>query len=250
MERVLVLSKDPFGEKNLQELFQRLNMEVYCSSSLLSRDQSCADIISYFSLIVISETISTIELQHYLPRLKKYNVPIFRRGNPSKIRNSELAWIENEVDGWIDEDAPISDMIENVAEHIFSYLVDSETSEVGVTDSAVTIPSKEIYAMFMRSLSKNEKELLINLYNAKGRVVPRETLCQLIWESPSTPSNLSQLSSLIVKLKAKISSIGFDDNELQTLWGKGYRIEEELYAFLKKHGFPSMQKELIQNMTF
>lgn len=119
MKRVLILSKDPFGEKKLQELFQRLSMEVYCSLSLLSRDQFCADIIRYFSLIIISETISTVELQHYLPRLKEYDIPIFRRGDPIKVRQSELAWIENEVDGWIEEDAPISDMVEIVAEHIF-----------------------------------------------------------------------------------------------------------------------------------
>lgn len=63
MTKVLLLSKNHTVEPRLQSILNRVNAEFYCSSSLFYQAKEHLTIIQYFSLIIICDTISNVELE-------------------------------------------------------------------------------------------------------------------------------------------------------------------------------------------
>jgi DNA-binding response OmpR family regulator len=72
-------------------------------------------------------------------------------------------------------------------------------------------------------LSNQERQVFEILYNAKGKVISREDICNKIW-AQVTNSNLAQTSTIVRRIKVKLEDSGFVNCDLQTIWGKGYRI--------------------------
>lgn len=232
MESVLILSKNPYCEQKLQELLQRSNYEVYCSSSMLAQLETI--FVKHFSIIIVSETVSTREFVDILPQLLAYNIPIIRRGSSEVIQDTEYSWIENKIAIWMD----INYTDANIIDGLGLCTIGNRVEEIDLEDENVsrklTLTS---YIDFLRVLTTKERILLFNLMEADGDTVSRKYLCHKLWSESSSKSNLSQLSALIYRLKAKISKVGIYDTELRTVWGKGYQMGKTLCNFLKLNGF-------------
>lgn len=238
MTRILILSKNSLAEQDLQCSLQRMNEEVYCSSSLLPQADSCLDLIKYFSVVIISDTIATIELEAFLPNILETGAKILRRGDSELIKNGEYAWMLDEIDGWIDDKMTISEITEIIVR------MRSKNNEVLCSDKQVSLDQQDYrgipnidFKQFISYLSKNERRVLFHIYDAKGFTISREELCQAIWEMPSTNSTLSQLSAITYRIKKKITDMGFGIDELQTVWGQGYRMGNAMHSFLSQNNF-------------
>lgn len=234
MKRILILSKNPLAEQDLQCSLQRMNEEVYCSSSLLSQAGSCLDLLHHFSVVILSDTITTLELEVYLPILLKTNASIFRKGDREFLKHGEYAWMLDKIDFWIEEQTTITEIAETLAKITVVNNRDlTNKSQNQLKSLSHHLPTLD-FNRFISCLSKNETKVLFHIYEAKGCTISREELCQAIWEMPPTNSNLSQLSSIIYRIKIKIKEMGFDGDELQTVWGQGYRMENVLRSFLSQ----------------
>ena len=85
--------------------------------------------------------------------------------------------------------------------------------------------------LLLKSFSKTERkvfEKLLEAYPQSG-VLSRKELCEHLWQDGDTPSNMSQLSCLINKLKRKFELHGIAGETITTLWGRGYKLSSEFY---------------------
>lgn len=70
MAKILIITKNPLAEQELQLALQKINDEVFCTSSLLEQIDFYPEVAGYFSIAILSETISSLELSKYLVSLK------------------------------------------------------------------------------------------------------------------------------------------------------------------------------------
>lgn len=229
MTKVLLLSKNHIIESRLQNILQRVNAEVFCSSSLLYGASEHVEVIQYFSLIMVCDTISNVELAQFIRSLKASGIPILRRGNRSQIEETEFEWLNEFIDYWVefeDSDSEIIDKIARAQAH---------------TESAQSIRidpfSHHNYSNFLNRLSKKEKQLLFFLYEANGKTVSREELCQKMWRSESTHAGLSNLSAIAKRLKVKMLDAGLNTDCMGSSWGQGYYLQVPFLLFLRDNNF-------------
>lgn len=76
-------------------------------------------------------------------------------------------------------------------------------------------------------LTAKEFDLLYFLSSHKGQVFTKEQLYENVWGFDSTPINTSNLSSFIRKLRKKIEPDPDKPRYIITVWGVGYKFNEE-----------------------
>ena len=138
------------------------------------------------------------------------------------------------MSGILKKDATFEEIREKLHE-LQKELHDQEMSnnKFVVLGSAEKDELKPLIARF----SKTEKKLFENLLNAysKGEVLSRVELCERLWSEGSTSSNMSQLSCLINKLKRKLEEGGITGETIVTLWGRGYKLNNEFSEYWIQH---------------
>ncbi|MGG5373339.1 winged helix-turn-helix domain-containing protein [Enterococcus sp. AZ196] len=235
MAEILILTKNSLAEQPLQNTLQRLNDEVYCSSRLFFEIDRCSDLFSFFSLVILSDSISTIEISHYWSSLKKSKLPIIRKGNKALVRQSDYDWMIEEIDDWIEDQMSVAEIVDMVTKYTIKPK-ETVTSKGG--SSTDPSPYSDVsYYQFVSSLSSKEQQFLLRMYEAQGETVSREQLCERLWNREPTNSSLCQLSTIVHRLKNKLSLVGLNEQDIKTLWGKGYFIEPTLHSFLEKYEF-------------
>lgn len=217
------MSKNPSGERKLEDILHRLNAEVYCSFTLLQQAARYSDIISYFNIVIISETITIAELSNILSTLRECRTAIIKKGRLDLLGDSS---IKENIDGWIDLDMTDEEIFE-----VISNIHLSDTLGKEVTDEDKN--SKKIAAQFMFNLSNNERKFILLLCQAEGNSLSREDMCFGIWKSEVTPSCLSQLSALANRIKIKIAAFGYNEDELSTNWGCGYCLGQSIVTLVQ-----------------
>ncbi len=76
------------------------------------------------------------------------------------------------------------------------------------------------------ALTKKETELLWTLVNSPGRVFTRDNLLDLLWGSDYYGDNRT-VDSHIKRLRQKLDAVPHAPWEIKTIWGVGYRFDEE-----------------------
>lgn len=229
MTKVLLLSKNPIIESRLQNILQRVNAEVYCSSSLFYEASEHLQVIQYFTLIMVCDTISNVELGKNIKSLKDSGLPILRRGNQSQIEDTEFAWLGEYIDSWLEFDDSDSVIIDKIAR---AQVYAESTQSVRVEPF-----SRNNFSNFLNRLSKKEKQLLCFLYEANGKSVSREDLCQKMWHSESNHAGLSNLSAIAKRLKVKMNDSGLSEDCVGSSWGQGYYLHTPFLLFLRDNDF-------------
>lgn len=232
MTRVLIITKNLLAEQKLQALLQRSNDEVYCSSDLMLDAQLSPQIIKYFSLVIFSDTISTLEVSKYYSAFKKNGLALLRKGRKNELKNSECSYMIDEIDDWIEPEMSDMEVIEKIAKW-----TSNQTKASAADNELLALKTEKNSELFFFSLSANEKKFLYHLfqYQKNGEALSREKLCYLIWEKDATKSNLCQLSNLTNRIKKKLAVYHFPEGELITSWNKGYFLGDLLFNEVQEY---------------
>lgn len=232
MRQVMILTKNVLFEEVIQKKLQHLDFEVFCSSSQRwIEEPQHVTLFRHFQAVILSETFCNQEVEEILKLLIKHSVRIFRIAEETPSKETIEMWKRQGLDGWIER----SDYLENLREKLLNTpsrrlserLPEGEVEAVGISESVRHWQLENARATF----SKTERLVFKYLVEgqAQKRIVSRGELCKKVWDSEETPSTTSQLSTIISKLRAKLSKHGVPGNTILTLWGKGYRFSTGFY---------------------
>ena len=236
MQHVLILTKNTLTEGSIISKLQRMNCETLCSADLLYRLQqgSVSPFLSYFQWVILSESLCHAEVEQILGLLKNHQLMILRIVENYPTEEEQTYWQEQGITEWLGKDISYENLREKVNE-----LNRQMESKPSVGNQILSFPHQSELAeqndlkLLLKSLSKTELkvfEQLIEAYPRSG-VLSRKELCEHLWRDGDTPSNMSQLSCLINKLKRKFELHGISGETITTLWGRGYKISSEFYEY-------------------
>ncbi len=236
MQHALILTKNTVSEEGLIEKLKRLNYEILCSTDLLYHLQKYASssFFSYFHWVFLSETLCNDEVELILNQLKDFPVFLVRMVEKN-MDDEEIVRLEDQgMSGSLEIDASFEEIREKL-HGLQKELRDKQQS----TNKIIVLGNteKEGLKPLISRLSKTEKKLFENLLTAysKGVILSRIELCERLWPEGGTPSNMSQLSCLINKLKRKLEEGGITGETIITLWGRGYKLGSDFSEFWVQH---------------
>ncbi|MBO0413405.1 helix-turn-helix domain-containing protein [Enterococcus hulanensis] len=230
MVRVLVLTKNILAEEIITNKLQHLNYEVFCSTSILDEiqmDGRIPELVNHFPIIIIGETISSYEMELMLPRLKRHSKSILREVDHYLSEDERTALNELGLTGIVQNSDSVEVLREQLAEVATQY--HGRTFEPVVTEecSPAVEEDKGLSAMTLINLSSLELQVLEKLRSQPGEIISRDELCMALWGNVSQ-SRLAQLSSLVKNIKLKLEILEVDQEIIQTIWGKGYRVRKDV----------------------
>ncbi|MEO1770792.1 winged helix-turn-helix domain-containing protein [Candidatus Enterococcus ferrettii] len=236
MQHALILTKNTVSEEGIIGKLRRLNYETLCSTDLLYHLQKyvSSSFFTYFHWVFLSETLCNEEVDLILNQLKNYPVFLVRIVEKTMDDEEIAYWEEKGMSGSLKKDATFEEIREKLHE------LQKELRDKQIINNKIVVlgnAEKDGLKPLTSRLSKTEKKLFENLLNAysKGIVLSRVELCERLWPEGSTPSNMSQLSCLINKLKRKLEEGGITGETIITLWGRGYKLGSELSEFWIQH---------------
>lgn len=225
--KILILTKNIMAEQSLQKQLQYLEHEVFCTEQAVSEFSNplyAKVFFDIFECVVISETISQRESTETIQFFKERNFSI------SILREIEQLHDDLEDEGieWLHTEASIEELREKF-QLSFGYRENHLYKESNFSNR---------FDVEKLNFSRNEEKVIGVLYEASGQCVDRNTICQFLWSEGSTNSNLSQMSVLINRIREKCERADICRNAIETVWGKGYSINQQFSDFLdKKHYF-------------
>jgi len=229
MVRVLVLTKNILAEEIITNKLQHLNYEVFCSTSILDEiqmDGRIPDLVNHFPIIIIGETISSYEMELMLPRLKRHSKSILREVDHYLSEDERAALNELGLTGIVQNSDSVELLREQLAEVATQYHGRSFEPVASEECSPAVEEDKGLSAMTLINLSSLELQVLEKLRSQPGEIISRDELCMSLWGNVSQ-SRLAQLSSLVKNIKLKLEIIEVDQEVIQTIWGKGYRVRKD-----------------------
>lgn len=230
MIRVLVLTKNILAEEIITKKLQHLNYEVFCSTSILNEiqmDGRIPELVNHFPIIVIGETISSYEMELMLPKLTKRGQSILREVD-HYLGEEERAFLKEQgLSGAVQNSDSVELLREQLAEVATQY--QGRSFEPIIVEKPPVVPEEDqsLSAMTLINLSSLELQVLEKLRSCSGEIVSRDELCKTLWGSVSQ-SRLAQLSSLVKNIKLKLEILQVDQEVIQTIWGKGYRVRKDV----------------------
>ncbi len=222
MSRILLLTKSPLSEVEFELQVEQLGHEVFSSMQLLQlclQDELSLDFLSIFHQIILSETIDNLEVTRIMNKLKKYPLILLRKSN-ELLAEKQVQQLKREG---------FSDYIANQMslETIREALSCLEKREEGLF---FTLPKRSPkYDLSTLDLNNREMKLLRVLYEQGDTAISRDELCMVILHKKSSNSNMSQLSTLVKRLKSKLAEQGVEGQIIETFWGKGYKLHASVF---------------------
>lgn len=229
MVRVLVLTKNILAEEILVKKLQHLNYEVFCSTSILSEIQMegrISDLVGYFPIIIIGETISSYEMELMLPKLKDRDQSILREVDHTLSEDERGTLRQLGVSGAVQNSESVEVLREQLAEVAAQYHGKKCEPMVVESEPEVIEENQGFSTITLINLSSLELQVLEKLRSRPGEIISRDELCMTLWGNVSQ-SRLAQLSSLVKNIKLKLETLEVDQEVIQTIWGKGYRVRKD-----------------------
>lgn len=228
MVRILVLTKNILAEEIITNKLQHLNYEVFCSTSILNEiqiDGHVSAVVNHFPIIIIGETISSYEMELMLPKLTDRGQSILREVDHPLTEDERTALKKQGLSGAVQNSESIEMLREQLAEVAAQY--QGKKFEPVVSERPNVIEEEQDFsAMTLINLSSLELQVLEHLRSRSGEIVSRDDLCMSLWGNVSQ-SRLAQLSSLVKNIKLKLEILEVDQEVIQTIWGKGYRVRKD-----------------------
>lgn len=229
MCRILLLTKCSFAEQQIEQQIRLLGHEVFCTNSFLEMlmyGTVSQDLLKEFQVVLLSDTITDQERAYILPLLEnqvdliiqKIDVPLSDEELAKRRMHGVKRFLPNQ---------PTTEILREVLS--VPNVINEKAMNQRYASLPKAVPSNEQELLENISLSRLEKKVFHHLLEANGKVLSRDELCQMIWDSKPTNSNQSQLSCLIKRLRGKLEKAGLDGKALKTLWGKGYKLEKNLF---------------------
>ncbi|MBO1308056.1 response regulator transcription factor [Enterococcus sp. 669A] len=250
MQHVLLLTKNVLAEERLIKKLHHLNYEVLCSSDWIEHlAQGKSPLrLNYFQAVILSDTLSDSDLVRFLPNLSSPSLAIIRVSTPEYTEDRD------KLSEWVHEWIAKEDSLEQIREALYRTVKETKPQPLNVTFSADfskignnDSSESNLVSGLRIKLSKKEKKVLDHLVaaGAKEVILDRKELCEYIWGIDSD-SNMSQLSCLINKIKKKFERAGVPGETITTLWGRGYKLNDEFYRQLLQNA--SEVKNLVYQM--
>lgn len=155
------------------------------------------------------------------------NIPIIilsaRTGEEARITGIELG-----ADDYLEKPYSVKELFVRVKSQLRrAYELKLELNKISAADLVLDIGGRKLYIDGRAvNLAVKEFELLKILIQNKGRVVNKEKLFNQVWGIDSE-SDYSTLTVHINKLREKIEKNPKKPERIKTVWGIGYRFEEE-----------------------
>lgn len=264
MNQVLILTRNVLAEQEIQQKLQSLDYEVYCSSKVFKNCRQHLETREFFKLfqyVILSETICEREVTELIPLLKNYSIRIIRKVE-TNVTEMDHRYLEIEQLNAIISSA---DSVDELRECLYNLKKkDEQTEDIQHTSNVVQLSGKVslIGSNYLQNsgkynevnrgiietlhrLSQTESKILSILIESGNEVVTREELCHKVWNEEVTKSHLASLSSTVTRIKIKFEQANIEKIAVHTLWGKGYRINqnllkhiqtEELFKNIVSHG--------------
>lgn len=224
---VLILTHNILVERPLVEKLQRLNIEVLSSAKLLTMiqaNQVPLDVLSFFDVVIVSETISDQELTVVLEKVGD-KFTIIREADRLPQKEEKAEWTALGVDEWLLEDETLSGLREKLAENT---LKDSVYSVgFGVRQQAESEQEKRPLPLW--NLTRSEREMLSTLIATKEAPISRNDLAIKIWGDSDSASHMTRLSTIIKHLRNKLKIDGVEYDVIRTNWGEGYQLSKVFF---------------------
>lgn len=226
--RILLLTNNLLFEQTLQERLHILGHETFCSESLIKSQNSneLSYLSKFFDALMLSETISESELLRESGNMQKMDIPVFRKyisQKPASNENIKHTFKDNDYHE-VHSDCSLEELRESLSinggrERIRRLKRDSlsVTTKVDLLDL---------------QLSHKEMKIMLHLHSSNGNVVPRKKLIEEAWKEKVNNSTLSQLSIAIKRIREKSSKKNIPAETIQTIWGQGYLLEDNIYDYL------------------
>ncbi|MBO1308808.1 response regulator transcription factor [Enterococcus sp. 669A] len=230
MQHALILTKNMLTEEELVKKLQRLSYETLCSTDLLSRLKNPATgaFLAFFQLVLLSENLCNQEVEEILEHLNSYPLVVVRVTESYPSEEEQVQWKELGLADWLTRDAGFEDTRERLSSLRKLHQQENQILSFPM-ETLSTVPSN--LENLFKSFSKTEKKVFEYLVKAYPEQVAssRKELCEHLWRDGDTPSNMSQLSCLINKLKRKCELHGVNGEIVTTMWGRGYKLSDEFY---------------------
>lgn len=236
MQHVLILTKNILAEQAIVNNLQRLNCETLCSAELVQclQDSASVSLLNYFQWVILSDSLCNEEMERLLESLKEVPLCSLRIVENYPNEEEQLLWKERGLTDWLAKDAGFENIREKLSE-----LQKEFQLKLATNNRIISFPNEETANLskdsttLLKSLSKKEKKVFERLVEGyeKKEILSRKVLCDYLWSDGETPSNMSQLSCLINKLKRKFANNGATGQTITTQWGRGYQLSEEFYDY-------------------
>lgn len=214
MEKIVIVTNNVYAEQSFQDKLLVLSHEVYCSKCLL--EELPNELITYFDILLLSETIPDQDVNKILSSIKDQNILVVRKSVEQLSTEEKAAWVEKGIAGWLNYTAPIERLRESLDEII-------RTNHAPLTRTAIkTTVTRKI------KFSKIEYRIICTLLDQEDYFMTRPDLCRHLWNEPPTNSRLVQLSTMVNNIRRKVRLEGIEADAIKTLWNKGYQLSRSL----------------------
>lgn len=261
MNQVLILTRNVLAEQEVQQKLQSLNYEVYCSSKIFDTCRHNLEIREFFKLfqyVILSESICEVEVMELIQILKNHSIQIIRKVETNVTEIDQRCLENDQLNAIISS----SDSIDELRECLYNLKNIDERTEIAPQNNNVVQLSGKVSLIgsnylqksgrynemnrriieTLHRLSQTESKILSILIEAGTQVVTREEICHKVWKEEVTKSHLASLSSTVTRIKMKFEQADLEKIAIHTLWGKGYRINQNLLNYLQT-------EELLQSIV-
>lgn len=215
MGKILVLTNNVYAELSFQSMLQVLSHEVYCSKSALKGLP--AELITYFDILLLSETIPDLDVLDILSTMKSKNKLIIRKIDIPLPPDEKEEWVKNGIAGWLSQNTTI----EKLREELDVIIRSNKNYFTSISAVKTTLPGKVKF-------SKIEYRIICALLEQEGYFMTRPQLCLHLWNEQPSNSRLVQLSTMVNNIRRKVRLEGIEDDAIKTLWNKGYQLSPTL----------------------
>ncbi|MEO1771096.1 MULTISPECIES: winged helix-turn-helix domain-containing protein [Enterococcus] len=247
MYKVLILTKNILAEQQLQKQLQLLDYEVFCSKESF-RNLKLLSITDFFPVIMLSETISNLEIEKFLPYIDQTNSLVVRLVMDEPNEEELRVWQELGVTGGLAKSLSFDGFREELVRLQNAFYKELHENKKLESPAIDKIENRTMETSAGRIyFSKKEERLFKMLLEAKGILIPRSDICAVLWSEGETDSNRSQLSCITTKIKNKFKAAGYQGDTIITKWGQGYGLNPDFYTYLSTDQAEESYPEFIRD---
>lgn len=215
MGKILVLTNNVYAEQNFQSMLQVLSHEVYCSKCVLKDLPN--ELITYFDILLLSETIADRDVLEVLSAIQSKNKLIIRKVDVVPPIDEREEWLERGISGWLSHNSTVAELRESLDEIVRS----NKRCFTQMPPARITVPGNVKF-------SKIEYRIICALLDQEEHFMTRPQLCLKLWNEEASNSRLVQLSTMVNNIRRKLRLEGIEDDAIKTLWNKGYQLSQRL----------------------
>lgn len=227
MPPILILTKNLLVDQPLQNDLQQLGYEVFCTTEFLRKIQSSEKnlyLVRPYSVIILSGTLSNQEIQALQSSLTGEPHVILRKFIQPPTVEEKTQLKELNMHDWFDSTSSLDSLREKLSTQLTRM---NEEQKKRSSKDYLQNRDRRLKQLDKR-LSKKERQLFQFLMTSESAIVSRTELCHCMWKDVPNNSHLSQLSLMVQRIKGKMEACGIEDIEIETLWGRGYKVSSSL----------------------